>query len=55
MEKLLLVRESFMEAFRHWGNLILKKHFRAFSWFCFALWVLTLYAFLFRVSRGFDF
>lgn len=55
MEKLLLIREGFLEVSRHWGNLLVRKYFRAFSWLCFALWVATLYAFLFGVTRGFAF
>ncbi len=55
MEKLLLVKEIYLEAFRNWTNLFLQKYFKAFSWFCFALWILALYAFIFRVSSGFAF
>ncbi len=55
MQKFLLFKEIYLEAFRNWGNLFLKKYFKAFSWFCFALWLLTLYAFVFRVSTGFPF
>jgi hypothetical protein len=55
MEKLLLVREIYLEAFRNWTNLILRKYFKVFSFFCFGLWLVTMYAFIFRVSTGFAF
>ncbi len=55
MEKLILVREIYLEAFKNWTSLILKKYFKVFSWFCFALWLVTMYAFIFRVSTGFAF
>ncbi|MGB5189520.1 DUF6747 family protein [Robiginitalea sp.] len=55
MEKLILVREIYVEAFRNWTSIILTKYFKVFSWFCFALWLVTMYAFIFRVSTGFAF
>ncbi len=55
MNKLLLIKEVYIEAFRNWTNLFLKKYFKAFSWFCFALIVIAIYAFIFRVSTGFSF
>lgn len=55
MGKLLLLKESYIEAFRKWASIYLRKYFKAFSWFCFALWVITMYAFIFHVSTGFAF
>ncbi|WP_372944860.1 DUF6747 family protein [Muriicola sp.] len=55
MDKILLVKEIYIEAFRNWRNIFLKKYFKAFSWFCFALWIITMYAFIFRLSTGFAF
>ncbi len=55
MEKLLLVKEIYLEAFRNWTSMMLRRYFKAFSWFCFALWLITMYAFVFRVSTGFAF
>jgi hypothetical protein len=55
MEKLILVKEIYLEAFRNWTNMILNKYFKVFSWFCFSLWLITMYAFIFRVSTGFAF
>ncbi|MGI9546910.1 MAG: DUF6747 family protein [Flavobacteriaceae bacterium] len=55
MKKILLIKEIYLEAFRNIGNLILKKYFQAFAWFCFALFLIALYAFIFRLSTGFSF
>ncbi len=55
MKKLLLVREIYVEAFKDWTFRVLKKYFKAFSWLWLALFTLTLYAFIYRVSTGFAF
>ena len=55
MRKLLLVKDIYFEAFRNWSNIFIKRYFKAFSWFCFALLAIVIYAFVFRVSTGFDF
>lgn len=55
MRKFLLVKEIYLDAFRNLGNIILAKYFKAFSWFCFALFFVVLYAFIFRLSTGFAF
>ncbi|HMB64803.1 MAG TPA: DUF6747 family protein [Eudoraea sp.] len=55
MEKLLLIREIYLEAFRNWGNIMLKRYFKAFSWFCFTLLIITIYAFVYRLATGFVF
>lgn len=55
MEKLLLVKEIYLEAFRNLGHLLIKRYFKAFSWFCFFLLAVTIYAFIFRLSTGFSF
>ncbi|MEL7271481.1 MAG: DUF6747 family protein [Bacteroidota bacterium] len=55
MKNLLLVREIYMEGFRNLGNLIVQKYFKIFSWFCFAMFFVVLYAFVYRISTGFAF
>ncbi|WP_337251780.1 DUF6747 family protein [Maribacter halichondriae] len=55
MKKILLVKEIYFEAFKNLGNLFLKKYFKAFSWFCFFLLAIALYALVFRISTGFAF
>lgn len=55
MKKLLLVKEIYVEAFTDWTYRMLKKYFKMFSWFWLALFVITLYAFVYRLSTGFAF
>lgn len=55
MEKILLIREIYLEAFRNWKNLILKNYFKIWSFICFTLIAITIYAFIFRLSTGFAF
>ena len=55
MNKLLLVKEIYVEAFRDWTYKILNRYFRAFSWFCFALLAIAAYALVYRISTGFAF
>lgn len=44
-----------MDAFRNLGSFIVRNYFRAFAWFSFAMFLVVLYAFLFRVYTGFPF
>ena len=55
MKKLLLVKEIYLEAFRNLGHFILTRYFKIFAWTCFALFLIVLYAFVYRVSTGFIF
>ena len=55
MKKILLIKEIYLEAFRNIGNLILRKYFEFFAWFSFVLFLIALYAFIFRLSTGFPF
>ncbi len=55
MGKFLLFKEIYVEAFKNWRNLILEKYFKVFSWFCFILLAIVIYAFAFRVSTGYAF
>lgn len=55
MKNVLLIKEIYLQAFRNLGNVIVKSYFKAFSWFCFASFIIMLYAFVFRVSTGFAF
>lgn len=55
MKNILLIREIYLEAFRNLGHYLVKSYFKAFSWFCFASFLIVLYAFLFRISTGFAF
>lgn len=55
MDKLLLVKEIYVEAFRDWTFRVLQKYFKVYSWFCFALLAMVVYAFVYRVTTGFAF
>ncbi len=55
MEKILLVKEIYIEAFKNWKHLILKNYFKIFAVVCFTLIAITIYAFIFRLSTGFAF
>lgn len=44
-----------MQAFKNLGSLIVRNYFRAFAWFSFAMFLVVLYAFVFRVYTGYAF
>ena len=55
MQKLLLFKEIYLEAFKNLGNLLLTKYFKFFFWFCFAMLLVVMYAFSYRIATGFVF
>lgn len=55
MKTLLLIKEIYAEGFRNLGHILVKESLRIFTWFSFALFIIVLYAFLFRVFTGFAF
>ncbi len=55
MKNTLLIKEIYLEAFQNLGHYLIKTYFKAFFWFCFASFLIVLYAFLFRVLTGFAF
>ncbi len=55
MKTTLLLKEIYLEAFRNLGHFLIKNYFKAFSFFCLFLFIVTLYAFIFRLSTGFAF
>lgn len=55
MNKFLLLKDIYLEAFRNLGHIIIKRYFKAFSVFCFVLLAIVIYAFLYRLSTGFTF
>ncbi|EAR02299.1 DUF6747 family protein [Maribacter sp. HTCC2170] len=55
MKTILLLKEIYLEGFRNIQNYVVKHYFRAFAWFTLAMFVIVLYAFLFRLSTGFAF
>ncbi len=55
MKTILLVKEIYIEGFKNLGSFIVRNYFRAFAWFSFAMFLVVLYAFIFRVYTGFPF
>lgn len=55
MEKITLVKEIYIEAFRNWRSFILEHYFKVFSWVCFVLLGLAMYALIYRIATGFSF
>ncbi len=55
MKTILLLKEVYVEGFRNLGNFIVKKYFKLFAWFSFAMFIIVLYAFIYRVVTGFAF
>ena len=55
MKTIELLREIYLEGFRNIGTLVVRNYFKLFAWFSFAMFLIALYAFIFRVSTGFAF
>ncbi|MGB5820639.1 MAG: DUF6747 family protein [Saonia sp.] len=55
MKTVLLIKEIYLEGFRNIGSFIVRKYFKFFAWFSFLMFLVVLYAFIFRVSTGFAF
>ena len=55
MKTILLFKEIYLEGFRNLGSLIIRNYFKFFTWFSFVLFVVVLYAFVYRLSTGFAF
>ncbi|MET7028771.1 MULTISPECIES: DUF6747 family protein [Sediminicola] len=53
MTKLLLIKEIYLEGFRNLGHFIIKNYLKVFSWVCFSLILVAMYALVFRMSTGF--
>ena len=55
MKTALLIKEIYLDAFRDLGHYLTRNFFRIFAWFSFAMFLVVLYAFVFRVVTGFAF
>lgn len=55
MKTILLFKEIYADAFKNLGNYVVRNYFRAFAWFSFIMFLVVLYAFVFRVYTGFAF
>lgn len=55
MNTLLHLREIYLNAFRNISNYVVRNFFKVFAWFAFAMFLVVLYAFVFRIYTGFPF
>ena len=55
MNTISLVKEIYREGFRNLGSKFAKNYFKVFAVFGFSMYLVTLYALIFRVSTGFAF
>ena len=55
MNTLLLIKEIYINGFRNLGHFLVKRYFKVFAWFSFAMFIVVLYAFLYRLYTGFPF
>ena len=55
MNTLILLKDIYFEAFRNLGSYITRNYFKFFAWFSFAMFMVVLYAFVYRVYTGFPF
>ncbi len=50
MDTFLPIREICTEGFKNLGNFMVGEYFRMFAWFCCAMYLIVLSAFLFRLT-----
>ena len=55
MKTVLLLKEIYSEGFRNLGHFIMQRYFKFFAWFSFIMFVVVLYAFIYRIGTGFAF
>ncbi|MBC2837815.1 DUF6747 family protein [Robiginitalea sp. SC105] len=55
METVSLIREIYREAFRDLGHFLIRNYFKMFALFSLAMFIVVLYAFIFRLATGFAF
>jgi len=55
MKTLLLMKEIYLEAFNALENFVVRRFFRFFAWFSFIMFLVVVYAFVYRVFTGFAF
>ncbi|TDQ32798.1 DUF6747 family protein [Zeaxanthinibacter enoshimensis] len=55
MKQFAFLKELYLSAFRDIGNFLVRNYFKLFSWFCFMLFAIVLYAFVYRLLTGYAF
>jgi len=55
MKTLLLFKEIYLDAFKQLENFVVRRFFRFFAWFSFIMFLVVVYAFVYRIFTGFAF
>jgi len=55
MKTLLLMKEIYLDAFKAIQNFFVRRFFIGFAWFSLILFLIVLYAFVYRILTGFPF
>ncbi len=55
MKTMLLLKEIYADGFKNLGSFLTERYFKFFAWFSFIMFVIVLYAFIYRVYTGFAF
>ncbi len=55
MKTILLMKEIYTEAFKALENFFVRRFFKGFAWFSFILFLIVVYAFVYRILTGFPF
>ncbi|NNJ88254.1 MAG: hypothetical protein HKP53_02540 [Eudoraea sp.] len=55
MKTLLLMKEIYTEAFKALENFFVRRFFKIFAWFSLILFLIVVYAFVYRILTGFPF
>ncbi len=55
MKTILLFKEIYSEAFKALENFFVRRFFKAFAWFSLIMFLVVVYAFVYRILTGFAF
>ena len=55
MKTILLMKEIYLEAFKTLENFFVRRFFKAFAWFSLIMFLVVVYAFVYRIFTGFAF
>ncbi|WP_340201009.1 DUF6747 family protein [Ascidiimonas sp. W6] len=55
MNKFLLLKDIYTEAFKNLGHYMVASYFKILTWFCVGCIGIVMYAFLYRMATGYNF
>nr|AWJ66113.1 hypothetical protein [uncultured bacterium] len=55
MKTILLFKEIYLEAFKQLENFFVRRFFKGFAWFSLIMFLVVVYAFVYRLLTGFAF